>query len=120
MAKLKKMKKKESINWIGPPDLFRAAVDDNVLEMEAALDDGQSLSEQRPSDGMTPVHLAAAAGSCNFISYAADIAPENMWIRDFNDLRPYEHALARRDRLIMTYISNAMYPELQRALPIEP
>src|SRR3546814_5864383 len=71
-----------------PPDIFRAAINDDVRELRAALSEGQSLdTPNRLHYGMTPVHLACAKHSLNFIDEALK-ETFNAWARD---LRSEEH-----------------------------
>lgn len=100
-----------------PPDIFKAARDDNLYELQLALQDGQSLRGGNLHTGLTPVHVAAMRGSVNFIRAAMEIDPETAWIQD-NQLRmPFSHAAVRRDRQSMAYLHNAMYPEANIPIP---
>lgn len=99
-----------------PPDIFRAAREDDLYELQLALQDGQTLRGGNLQTGLTPVHVAAMRGSVNFIRAAMEHDPETAWIQD-NQLRmPFNHAAVRRDRQSMAHLHNAMYPEA--AIPI--
>src|SRR3546814_18584175 len=65
-----------------PPDIFRAAINDDVRELRAALSEGQSLdTPNRLHYGMTPVSLACAKPSLTLI-YDALKATFTAWTRD--------------------------------------
>ncbi|MEM8774974.1 MAG: ankyrin repeat domain-containing protein [Pseudomonadota bacterium] len=93
-----------------PPDIFKAASDDNVLELRLAIQDGQSLQMTQPSTGFTPVHVAAMRGSVAFIKVAMELDPDTSWMQDIALRTPFDHAAARRDREAMSYLHRAMYP----------
>lgn len=100
-----------------PPDIFRAAREDDVLEMELALQDGQSLSAAAESTELTPVHVAAMRGSVNFLRAAMAHDPNTAWMQDGQLRTPFDHAAARKDRQSMAYLHNAMYPEERIDVP---
>lgn len=105
--------RRKSITRHEPPDIFRAAVNNDVTELKAALDDGQSLSFRHPSKLlMTAVHVAAARKSNDFLQAASDHQTFDPWIRDANGRLPADHAMAYRNREAETLLTKAMYAHL--------
>ena len=95
-----------------PPNIFRAAANDDPQELALALQDGQSLSEQDPHRLlMTPVHVAASYGSNAFLRAASSHATFDPWIRDANLRRPVEHASAYRNGEAHKILTDAMYAD---------
>ena len=92
------------------PNLFRAAENDDVEELGRGLAAGRSLSEQDPAmAGMTPVHLASARGSENFLTAASRHPTFNPWLRDYNDRVPSDHASAFCNHGCMQILFDTMY-----------
>lgn len=99
------------------PDIFRAAREDDLYELRAALRDGQSLRMAYTATGLTPVHVAAMRGSVNFLRVAMQHDPQTAWIQDGQLRLPFAHAAVRKDRQSLAYLHNAMYPEAQISVP---
>jgi hypothetical protein len=99
------------------PDIFRAAREDDLYELRAALRDGQSLRVARLETGLTPIHVAAIRGSVNFLRVAMEHEPQAAWIQDVQLRLPFAHAAVRKDRQSMAYLHNAMYPEATIPVP---
>lgn len=99
-----------------PPDIFRAAENNDLEELAFALQSGQRLDHQREPDKMTPVHVAAALGHADFVRVSMEIHPQVAWIRDEMDRRPIEHANARNDHVIAGYLKEAMFQPPENAL----
>lgn len=96
-----------------PPNIFRAAMNDDVRELALALQDGQSLSDQDPERLlMTPLHIAASVGSNTFLREASSHDSFDPWIRDANLRRPVEHASAYRNGEGHKILTAAMYADL--------
>lgn len=96
-----------------PPDIFRAARNNDVAELIAALEDGQSLSTQNPALlMMTPVHVAAARGSNNFLGVAAQHETFDPHIRDANDRVAADHASAYNNVVGLEILTGSMYDDL--------
>ncbi|MBJ3763859.1 ankyrin repeat domain-containing protein [Maribius pontilimi] len=93
-----------------PPDIFKAARDNDILELRMAIEDGQSLQTTQIATGFTPVHVAAMRGSVTFIKVAMELDPDTSWMQDIALRTPFDHAAARRDREAMKYLHLAMYP----------
>ncbi|MCD1628098.1 ankyrin repeat domain-containing protein [Seohaeicola saemankumensis] len=100
-----------------PPDIFRAAREDDLNELERALADGQSLDAAALDTHLTPVHVAAMRGSINFLEAAMMYNPQTAWMQDGQQRTPFDHAAARQDRQSMAHLHNAMYPEMQVLIP---
>lgn len=100
-----------------PPDIFRAAREDDLAELERALAAGQTLDKAAEDTHLTPVHVAALRGSVSFLEAAMRRAPETAWLQDGQHRTPFDHAAARQDRQSMAYLHNAMYPEMRVSIP---
>lgn len=100
-----------------PPDIFRAARDDDIYELRLALKDGQSIRSSQPVTSLTPLHIAAMRGSVRFVKVAMAHDPGAAWLQDGQLRTPFDHAAARRDRQSMAYLHNAMYPESTIEVP---
>jgi len=113
---LKNAKRKpESGHKEPPPDIFHAAVTNNVDELHRALDDGQSLSAQDSFRlDMTPTHLAAGKHSNDFLEAAAKHESFNPWIRDANLRTPFDHARAFNNVDGMKILYDPMYSDLRK------
>jgi hypothetical protein len=106
------MNKEDKSEKRSPPDIFRAAQNDDVFELQAALKAGQRLDEQRRDlVGMTPVHLACVFSSNNFLTAAASDESFNAWIRDNNLRVPFDHASAKNNLKAKIILFKAMYPD---------
>lgn len=82
-----------------PPDIFRAAAENDISELVSALQEGQLLSEQRVDLlNMTPLHVACINWSNDFLAAASQHHSFDPWIRDDNLRTPFDHASARRNR----------------------
>ena len=82
-----------------PPDIFRAARNNDIAELARALGDGQLLSDQKADlVNMTPVHVACLNTSNDFLAAAAQHHSFDPWIRDDNLRTPFDHASARNNR----------------------
>lgn len=103
------------------PDLFRAARQNDLAEMEAALNSGKCFTTLDPHTLMTPIHIAAIFGSLDFIVAAIETGtPEVHWAVCHFDKAgnsPFEHALARRDFQTMAHLHNCRYPEAAVEVP---
>ena len=81
------------------PDIFRAAQENDIVELARAIEAGQLLSEQRRDLlNMTPVHIACLSASNDFLAAAAQHFSFDPWIRDDNQRTPFDHASARRNK----------------------
>jgi ankyrin repeat protein len=94
-----------------PPDLFRAARNNDIVELAAAIQDGQSLDEvQDEQSGLTPIHVACINQSVEFLRAAVQYKFDP-WIRDANMRTPLDHARAQGlDKQIQMDIFKKMYP----------
>lgn len=93
------------------PDIFRAAQNDDPVEMVAAIDDGQSLNDinSRIGIGLTPIHLACIYKNTEFLKVAieCDFDP---WIRDGNMRLSIDHARAQGLTEIQELLLQKLYP----------
>ncbi|WP_139209946.1 hypothetical protein [Palleronia pelagia] len=77
------------------PDIFSAAHNNDVEHLRRALADGQLLSEQRVNmDLSTPVHIAAARHSNDFLREASQHESFDPLIRNASGHAPIDHAVA--------------------------
>ncbi len=90
-----------------PPDIYQAAIDDDVAELARALEDGQKLDELRKGYVTTAVHLACAHRSMSFLEVAMG-HDFNPWVRDQNDRLAMDHAIAQR----LTAIAEGLYSKM--------
>lgn len=97
------------------PNIFDAARNNDVVELQAALSAGQSLATQDPALlMMTPVHVAAAERSNDFLAAAAEHETFDPWIRDDNERVAYDHASAFNNQEGMRILFDGMYSDMQR------
>lgn len=98
-----------------PPDIFRAARNNDVAELQAALSEGQSLATQDTMFlMMTPVHVAAAEHSNDFLAAAAQHESFDPWIRDDNERVPFDHASAFNNKDGMKILFETMYADMKK------
>ncbi|QAX31066.1 ankyrin repeat domain-containing protein [Leisingera sp. NJS204] len=102
-----------------PPDIFKAARDDDLYELRMALEDGQSLRTSQPTTALTPIHVAAMRGSVGFLKLAMEKDAGSSWLQDAQLRTPFDHAASRQDRQSMAYLHNAMYPTANLPIPDE-
>jgi hypothetical protein len=86
-----------------PPDIFRAARNDDVRELFLSIQNGQSLNDQEYETGYTPVHLACMAKSSSFMDACLDL-DFDPWIRD------------SASRIAFLYAWASSFPEGQKIL----
>lgn len=108
---------KEEDGARNPPDIFKAARQDDPAALASAKMRGESLAQSRPWSGHTPLHVAAIYGSSVFLRAALAYEDADPWIRDRGGKRPFEHAADRDDVVSMRLLHEAMYPEGQMPLP---
>lgn len=92
------------------PNLFSAALTDDISEMKAAINDGQSLSSADEDQALfTPIHVAALSNSLAFLE-AARLEPTfDPWLRDANDRLAFDHANAFNNKEAMKLLVDEMY-----------
>ena len=110
-----KMKLGDYENFEGP-NIFRAALNDDLYEMALAIQAGQSLADQDDVTFQTPLHLAVVRKSYHFIKAAVELDASIVKIRNANNLQPFDIARSRQDHRAMQLLYNAEFPEW----PIEP
>lgn len=96
------------------PDIFNAAANDDPIEMNLALQGGQSLDDADPDGAGTPLHLAAKIGALEFIKAAVANGNFDPWILDRNGRTALDHSRARGAIEAQTLLFSVMYPELNR------
>lgn len=92
------------------PNLFLAALNNDLEQLKEALAAGKSLSQVDPRNGFTPLHVAAFNGSLDFIREAAKSPTAEPWLRDHAGLLAIDHADARKDYEASRLFFNIMYP----------
>lgn len=101
-----------------PPDIFHAAEHNDVEELMAALSTGQTLSDQSSMRlNMTPVHIAAAKHSNDFLAAAQHEESFDPWIRDDNLRVAHDHAMAFNNQEGMRILHARMYAHLEGVDP---
>lgn len=94
-----------------PPDIFRAAENNDVEELLRALEDGQSLTDRKPDlANVNPVHLACIKSSVEFILVAVQQDSFDPWARDDNMRTAFDHASARNLKKPMEALFEKMHP----------
>lgn len=91
------------------PNLFRAAHDNDVSEMSAAIINGASLSDIEPVALMTPLHAAVLAYASDFLEAASKEETFDPWVRDVNGRTPYDHAVAIVNKPAMDILYEPMF-----------
>ncbi|NHK29388.1 ankyrin repeat domain-containing protein [Parvularcula flava] len=95
---------------IQPPDLFQAARNNDIKELAAAIQDGQSLNDiEDVKSGLTPMHIACIHRSDTFLKAAVQYEFDP-WIRDCNLRLAIDHARAQGLRDIQKALFEKMYP----------
>ncbi|WP_373354492.1 hypothetical protein [Pseudoroseicyclus sp. CXY001] len=80
------------------PDIFRAAVENDIGELSRALAEGQTLDQVSTNRlHMTPLHLACIHSSNDFLLAASRHKSFDPWARDDNMRTPWDHAAAKRN-----------------------
>ncbi len=93
-----------------PPDIFRAARENDIQELAAAIQDGQSLDDiQDKQSGMTAMHLACIHHSVDFLHTASQMKFDP-WIRDVNLRLAIDHARAQGLQEAQQAFFEKMYP----------
>lgn len=93
-----------------PPDIFRAAVNNDAYELSEAIRDGQSLLSRERKYARTPLHVAAQCGSIDFIRAATTYKDVDPWALDLNNYTAYDLAARRNDRDAQRVLFDIMYP----------
>lgn len=96
-----------------PPDIFRAAQNDDVHELNLAIHDGQSLTDRNEYlSNMTPLHVACVHSSNAFLVAASELESFDPWLRDDNLRVPFDHASARSNKEAQRLLFEEMYKGL--------
>lgn len=95
-----------------PPDIFRAARTNDVAELLDALAEGQTLNTQEPHMMMSPLHIAAAERSNDFLEEAVKHESCDSWLRDANQRVAQDHAVAYRNERGSDILIRHMYSDL--------
>ncbi|MGR3804851.1 hypothetical protein [Marinibacterium profundimaris] len=91
------------------PDIFRAAENGDLDELQAALDAGQSLQDRKATQAfMTPVHVAAWNGRQDFVVKACELDPEAANMVDGYNNYPVEYSIQRGDYTASDALRNVM------------
>jgi len=91
------------------PDIFRAAKNGDLQELQDALDAGQTLQDRKTSQAfMTPVHIAAWCGKEDFVAKACDIDPVPANMLDGYGCFPFDYAFQRGDEKALDVLSSSM------------
>lgn len=103
-----------------PPDIFRAASNNDVDELRRALADGQSLDTHHLEFyRMTPMHIACVRKSADFLHEA--LSHEfNAWTRDANGRISMDHAIAQSMDDIADGLMKKLYPVGPDGKPVMP
>ncbi|WP_143025708.1 hypothetical protein [Paracoccus isoporae] len=97
-----------------PPNTFRAAENNDVEELLAALKDWQSLSDRDARFlNRTPVHIAAAKSSNDFLASASQQESFDPHLRDDNLRTAFDHADAYCNERGKKILFDSMYDDLR-------
>jgi hypothetical protein len=119
MVALKRLEN-ENTRTRGPADIFRAAANDDVQELQRAIAEGQTLDLIEESTGFNPVIVALLERSEQFLLAAMKI-DFDPWHRDPNERLAIDHANALGMREIQRLLLQKMYPPgWSEQLPKEP
>lgn len=99
------------------PNLFTAALTNNLDELREALAAGQQLDDCLRHDGSTPLHVAAIMGHYEFLEEALKHPSADPWIYDYGNRRACEFALGHGHFKINKLLGEAMYPGGRMPLP---
>lgn len=102
------------------PDIFRAARNDDPVELADALEVGQSLDTQnRGLYNMTPIHLACAKHSLKFLRVALR-ENFNAWSRDAAGRVSMDYAVAEGLEDVADQLFKKLYPTDPAGRPVMP
>ncbi|WP_195820652.1 ankyrin repeat domain-containing protein [Roseobacter sp. MH60115] len=107
LTKLAIMKEEKSEKE--PPDIFHAARNGDIVELNAAIESGQSLSDVDELE-KTPLHLAAEYGHEEFVISVLARDKSQVHQLDHYGCRPYDYSEGRSDERAMQALTLAMYP----------
>jgi ankyrin repeat protein len=103
-----------------PPDIFRAATENNVSELRDALAEGQSLDSRHAEFYlMTPMHLACVKKSRDFLQVALQ-HEFNAWSQDSNGRLSMDHAIVNGLEDIADQMLEKLYPTGPDGKPVMP
>lgn len=111
-------KVEESLYSFGP-NVFRAAVENDPVEMGLALSAGQKLDDIQPGTGFTPIHVACIRRSTAFLAEALK-HQFDPWVRDTNQRLPIDHAFAHGLKDAHRDLLAKMYPPGWADIPSHP
>lgn len=93
-----------------PPNIFRAARNNDPLELALALQDGQTLNDtEDPVMLLTPIHEACISRSTSFLSAAMGVEFDP-WQRDGMQRLAIDHARVENLTDFSKYLHQLMYP----------
>ncbi len=92
------------------PDIFNAAMDDDVAEFRRALKKGQSLNDQHPKTKRTPIQTAILNKSLKFLEECLTLE-FNPWIVDKAGRNAADYAWAEYLEDIHATLLQKMYPD---------
>lgn len=106
MVKLKQMK--DGNTQRNSPDIFRAAKENDLRELDLAIKDGQTLDDIS-AENFTPLHIAAINGCEAFVMAACTLYECDPWKLDRNMRTAFDHASSRTDTKAASALYQKMY-----------
>ncbi|MEO1324569.1 MAG: hypothetical protein AAFV59_16380 [Pseudomonadota bacterium] len=94
-----------------PPDIIRAAMNDDVAELLAALREGASVNDIDHRFDMNAIHMACIRQSHNFLFAAIENTDVDVWARDGMMRVAFDHCFANKDTTGMQKLFELMYPD---------
>ncbi|WP_438729241.1 hypothetical protein ACR9YC_02125 [Parasphingorhabdus sp. DH2-15] len=92
------------------PNIFYAAINNDVGELSSAINEGQSLADIQDEQTLyTPIHVASIHNSLAFLQ-AAENLEYDPWTRDSLQRLPIDHAAALGFKDIQKLLLEKMYP----------
>jgi hypothetical protein len=93
-----------------PPDLFRAARNNDVEELLDAIAAGASFTDREWRCNRTPIHIAAYSDAYGFLVSASKHRSFDAWALDGNGHLPRDLALAKNFLKSYRFLNRVMYP----------
>lgn len=91
------------------PDIIRAAVNNDVVELIDALNEGQTLETLDHETGLAALHLACMRSSNEFLEEALNRRIVDPWRRDWNSRLPIDHLIIKRNFSMAIRFEQVMY-----------
>ena len=91
------------------PDIVRAVLNNDVVELIDALNDGQTLEDLDRDTGLFALHLACLHSSNAVLDEALNRRILDPWLRDQNSRLPIDHLIIKRNFAMAARFEALMY-----------